>query len=90
MIHISNNPLGPTSDIYGRELIYTNVTEIETNSDETKNNGKKCFTYKYVDNRGNVHGTSGFRADDIYNYPLGEYLSPYINTVMILYLIIRN
>ncbi len=80
MIHISNNPLGPTSDIYGRELIYTNVTEIETNSDETKNNGKKCFTYKYVDNRGNVHGTSGFRADDIYNYPLGEYLSPYINS----------
>lgn len=78
MVHFSNYSLGNTSDLYGRELIYTNVTEKTTDVlNPINTNGETRYTYYYSDNRGFVGGVAGYKTDDLYSYPLGDFYSPY-------------
>lgn len=81
MLHFSNYSLGSTSDIYGRELIYVNVSmKIIDVKNPISNLGETRYTYNYNDNRGFVGGVTGFRADDSYLYTLGNVDSPKLGT----------
>ena len=59
MLHFSNYPMGSTNDIYGRELIYENVTESILGNTTLSSLGKTKYYYKYVDNRVLVNSVSG-------------------------------
>jgi len=77
MIHLSNYSLGATSDIYGRELVYTNVSmKLIDVANSSNNTGETRYTYYYNDNRGFVGGVTGFRTDDSYMYTLGTDETP--------------
>jgi YD repeat-containing protein len=60
LIRFSTHSLGNTSDIYGREIIYTNVLE-KMNSINLgiTANGSTKYYYKYSDNRAIVNSVTG-------------------------------
>lgn len=80
MTQTSTHSMGTTSDIFGREIIYKNVTESYVNNDN-KPNGYKKYTFHYGDNRPEVNIVSGPTKDYVHIQPaaynftkvLGEY-----------------
>lgn len=58
MLILSNKDIGPQFDLFGREMIYTNVTESTINTgDQSKNFSKKFFNF-YEDNSPEVNVVS--------------------------------
>lgn len=58
LIRFSSYPIGPTFDIYGRELIYTNVREEIVDVNNIRNGYNKSY-FKYIDNRVKVNSVGG-------------------------------
>ena len=59
MIHLSSHSIGNTQDVYGREIIYKNVSEQVVSPTTLTNNGETKYYFKYVDNRGIVNSITG-------------------------------
>jgi len=70
MIHLSSHSLGSQQDIYGRELIYKNVSEKIINNEDGANNGEIRYYFKYNDNRPVISGITG-PSDEISTYEKG-------------------
>lgn len=71
MVRFSNYPMGYKSDIFGREIVYTNVLEkIENSSPHANNNGYTKYYYKYSDNRPTVYSVTGM-TDEPSEFTLG-------------------
>ncbi|TGN30009.1 hypothetical protein [Empedobacter tilapiae] len=68
MINFSTTPMGPQQDIFGREIIYTNVLEKDILPTEESNGYIKYYNY-YDDNRPEVNVVSGPTDDFTYLTP---------------------
>jgi YD repeat-containing protein len=75
LIKTSTHPIGPMSDTFGREIIYTNVLEedVAVNNSNTINGKIKYFNY-YVDNRPEVNVISGPTDEFTYQPPCSKWV----------------
>lgn len=74
MVVLSNQNLGPQSDIFGREILYTNVTEKTINSKNNTESYSKKFYNFYEDNSTEVNAISGPTDEPTYISPGNKYL----------------
>ena len=68
VVRFSNYALGSQADLFGRELIYTNVEESIVTSSTEPPNSRTRYYYKYADNRGIVKSISSFVDTPNVNY----------------------
>lgn len=59
MIHVSSHRLGSGQDIYGREIMYKNVSEKIINPQTLASKGEVKYFFKYIDNRGIANSITG-------------------------------
>jgi YD repeat-containing protein len=72
LISLSTHSMGPKSDIWGREIIYSNVTEkLVSNKNSDKYNGSKVYSIHVGDNRPVVNVASGPTDDFTFIEPAG-------------------
>ena len=66
LTRISTHSIGATSDVFGREMLYTNVKEEQINPNTNTNSGYSNYTFHYFDNRSEVNVISGPTDDSVY------------------------
>ncbi|AWH86375.1 hypothetical protein HYN59_15220 [Flavobacterium album] len=74
LITTSTHTLGPQTDFFGREILYTNVTEENVSNIANTTNGKTKYYNYYTDNRPEVNVVSGPTDDPTYIPPGSKYV----------------
>jgi hypothetical protein len=75
LITTSTHSIGPQSDYFGREIIYTDVLEEEvSNIDASTSKGKIKYYNYYSDNRPEVNVMSGPTVEKTYIPPCSKYV----------------
>lgn len=69
MIVLSNKSIGPIQDIFGREILYTNVLEKFVNTNNSSENYSKKYYLNYEDNATEVQSVSGPTDEPTYITP---------------------
>jgi len=75
LIKTSTHPIGPQTDTFGREIIYTNVLEedLDVNNSNTTKGKIKYYNY-YIDNRAEVNVISGPTDELTYLPPCSKWV----------------
>ncbi|WP_298139528.1 hypothetical protein [Flavobacterium sp.] len=78
MIHVSSHRLGSGQDIFGREIMYKNVSEKIINPQTLASKGEVKYFFKYVDNRGIANSITG-PSDEPSVYTAGTIETAYLS-----------